>query len=144
MPFTKKTVTETSFCLISSKKFLVSGLQLLDDLDDCPFCQNSKKTKEEIKKNVQDRITQLRQTQELDELLKQQYKTVTDLLSSFYKQSQVLYEQINIERAEIASYEELSSVFKKEEQLYIELSLYINDEELIDYIDGLEYKDTKI
>ncbi len=125
---------------ISSKNFLVSGLQLLDDLDDCPFCQNSKKTKEEIKKNVQDRITQLRQTQELDELLKQQYKTVTDLLSSFYKQSQVLYEQINIEQAEIASYEELSSVFKKEEQLYIELSLYINDEELIDYIDNLRSK----
>lgn len=125
---------------ISSKNFLVSGLQLLDDLDDCPFCQNSKKTKEEIKKNVQDRITQLRQTQELDELLKQQYKIVTDLLSSFYKQSQVLYEQINVERAEIASYEELSSVFKKEEQLYIELSLRINDEELIEYIDNLRSK----
>src|SRR5690606_37208517 len=42
---------------ILSKNFLVSGLQLLDDTDDCPFCQNSQKTKEEIKKNVQDRIT---------------------------------------------------------------------------------------
>lgn len=125
---------------ILSKNFLVSGLQLLDDLDDCPFCQNSQKTKEEIKKNVEDRVTQLQQSQELDELLKQQYKTVTDLLSSFYKQSQVLYEQINIERAEIASYEELSSVFQKEEQLYIELSLRINDEELIEHIDNLRSK----
>lgn len=125
---------------ILSKNFLVSGLQLLDDLDDCPFCQNSQKTKEEIKKNVQDRVTQLQQSQELDELLKQQYKTVTDLLSSFYKQSQVLYEQISIERAEIASYEELSSVFQKEEQLYIDLSLHINDEELIERIDNLKSK----
>lgn len=125
---------------ILSKNFLVSGLQLLDDLDDCPFCQNSQKTKEEIKKNVEDRVTQLQQSQELDELLKQQYKTVTDLLSSFYKQSQALYEQINIERAEIASYEELSSVFQKEEQLYIELSLRINDEELIEHINNLRSK----
>jgi hypothetical protein len=125
---------------ILSKNFLVSGLQLLDDLDDCPFCQDSKKTKEEIKKNVQNRVTQLQQSQELDELLRQQYKTVTDLLSSFYRQSQALYEQINIERAEIASYEELSSVFQKEEQLYIELSLRINDEELIEHIDNLRSK----
>lgn len=125
---------------ILSKNFLVSGLQLLDDADDCPFCQNSKKNKEEIKKNVQDRVTQLQQSQELDELLKQQYKTVTDLLSSFYKQSHVLYEQINIERAEIASFEELSSVFQKEEQLYIDLSLHINDEELIERIDNLKSK----
>lgn len=125
---------------ILSKNFLVSGLQLLDDLDDCPFCQNSQKTKEEIKKNVEDRVTQLQQSQELDELLKQQYKTVTDLLSSFYKQSQDLYEQINIERAEIASYEELSSVFQKEEQLYIKLSLHFNDEELIERIDNLKSK----
>lgn len=124
---------------ILSKNFLVSGLQLLDDADDCPFCLNSKKNKEEIKKNVQDRVTQLQQSQELDELLQQQYKTVTDLLSSFYKQSQVLYEQINIERAEIASYEELSSIFQKEEQLY-DLSLYINDEELIERIDNLKSK----
>lgn len=35
---------------ISSKNFLVSGLQLLDDLDDCPFCQNSKKRKRKLKK----------------------------------------------------------------------------------------------
>lgn len=125
---------------ILSKNFLVSGLQLLDDLDDCPFCENSQKTKEEIKKNVQDRVIQLQQSQELDELLKQQYKIVTDSLSSFYKQSQVLYEQINIERAEIASYEELSSVFQKEEQLYIDLSLRINDEELIERIDNLKSK----
>lgn len=125
---------------ILSKNFLVSGLQLLDDLDDCPFCENSQKTKEEIKKNVQDRIIQLQQSQELDELLKQQYKTVTDSLSSFYKQSQALYEQINIERAEIASYEELSSVFQKEEQLYMGLSLRINDEELIEHIDNLRSK----
>lgn len=125
---------------ILSKNFLVSGLQLLDDLDDCPFCQNSKKTKEEIKKNVENRVTKLKQSQVLDELLKQQYKTVIDILSSFYKQSQVLYEQINIERAEIASYEELSSVFQKEEQLYIDLSLHINDEELIERIDNLKSK----
>ena len=65
---------------------------------------------------------------------------MTDLLSSFYKQSKSLYEQINIERAEIASYQELSSVFKKEEQLYIDLSLRINDEELIEHIDGLKSK----
>ena len=125
---------------ILSKNFLVSGLQLLDDTDDCPFCQNSQKTKEEIKKNVQDRVTQLKQSQELDELLKQLYKAVTDSLSSFYKQSRTLYEQINIERAEIASYEELSSIFQKEEQLYIELSLGINDEELIEHIDNLRSK----
>ncbi len=125
---------------ILSKNFLVSGLQLLDDADDCPFCQNSQKTKEEIKKNVQDRITQLQQSQELDELLKQQYKAVIDSLSSFYKQSQALYEQINIERPEIASYEALSSVLQKEEQLYIELSLRMNDEELIEHINNLRSK----
>lgn len=125
---------------ILSKNFLVSGLQLLDDVDDCPFCQNSKKAKAEIRKNVEDRVTQLQQSQELDELLKQQYKTVTELLSSFYNQSLTLYEQINIERAEIASYEELSSVFQKEEQLYIELSLRINDEELTEHINNLKSK----
>lgn len=125
---------------ILSKNFLVSGLQLLDDLDDCPFCQNSQKTKEEIKKNVEYRVTQLQQSQQLDELLKQQYKTVTDILSNFYKQSQALYEQINIERAEMAIYEEFSSVFKKEGQLYIDLSLRINDEELIEHIDNLKSK----
>jgi hypothetical protein len=125
---------------ILSKNFLVSGLQLLDDLDDCPFCQNSQKTKEEIKKNVQDRVTQLQQSQKLDELLKQQYKAVTNLLSSFYKQSQALYEQINIERAEIVSYKELSSVLQKEEELYVGLSLRINDEELIEHIDNLKSK----
>ena len=100
----------------------------------------SKFTKEEIKKNVESRVTQLQQSQELDELLKKQYKTVTDLLSSFYKQSNMLYEQINIERAEIASYEELSSVFQNEEQLYFDLSLRISDEELIEHIDNLKSK----
>ncbi len=125
---------------IVSKNFLVSGLHLLDNSEDCPFCLNSKKTREEIKKNVEYRITRLQQSQELDELLKQQYKTVTDILSSFYRQSQTVYEHINIERAEIVSYGELSSVFKKEELLYIELSLRLNDENLIEYIENLKSK----
>ena len=125
---------------ILSKNFLATGLQLLDEFDDCPFCRSSKVTKEEIKKNVELRVAELQRSQELDEVLKQEYKTVADILGSFYRQSQTLYEQINIERTEIASHEELSSVFEKEESLYIDLSLRLNDDELIKHIDTLRSK----
>src|SRR5690606_9657412 len=68
---------------ILSKNFLVSGLQLLDDLDDFTLSQNSHKTKEKIKKNVQTRLTHLPQLLEIDKLLKPLYITVTNSLSRF-------------------------------------------------------------
>lgn len=46
-------------------QFLETGLNLLENLTDCPMCNNSKSTKDEITQHVADRISQIKNLNEL-------------------------------------------------------------------------------
>lgn len=125
---------------VTVKDFLASGLQLLDDTDNCPFCNSSHKTKAQIKEEVEARILKLQESQHIDELLKQEYRRVTDSFSTYYKQTNTFYEELSKERIEIAAFGELGSLLERENELYVKLSPVTNDSELQDHINLLQQK----
>jgi hypothetical protein len=120
--------------------FLNAGLELIHEFDNCPFCQNSKKTLEDIQREVEIRLQKLRDLQQLDEELRQRYRSLTEVLVSFYRSTLRVYEEVSKERSETSGYSELKDLSHKEEVLYVSLSPSLHDEELIDILDVLNQK----
>jgi len=121
----------------NERSFLSLGKELLHSHTNCPFCQNSLSSIEEIRYNVEQRLISLNDSLALDQEVKSNYKNVLDLIQKFYTETFEVYERINGERVEIAGLNELREVFFKEELLYVKLSLVINDPDLIDHIQKL-------
>src|SRR5690606_21140130 len=82
------------------KGFLEQGLSLSENKNDCPFCQDSKKTIEEIKGSVKARIDNLKKYEETERKIKLAYRNLSnnlfDSLKSLKHLSEILFNQRSI------------------------------------------------
>lgn len=120
--------------------FLQSGLDLIHEFDNCPFCLDSKHTREEIKKEVEERIESIKTKQSSENKLKSLYGDLSHVLLRFYKETENIYNEINKERSITIAFKELENIFKEQESIYLGLSLVISDYELLSYVDNLRTK----
>lgn len=110
--------------------FLDAGLDLLHKFDNCPFCQSSKKSLEEIQDEVQIRLNKLKDSQKFDEKLRKAFFECAESIVSFFQSSTNIYNLINEERNHLIGFSELSSLSSIEEDLYMILSPFIQDMDL--------------
>lgn len=116
------------------KDFLEIGMSLMYSQDNCPFCQDSKKSLDEIRVGTRTRFDLLKeQLIDRDELI-EFYKLLVEQINNFFQQALSLYNVISEERALLATYPELDEISKLEEDIYVKYSPLMADEEFFDYI----------
>ncbi len=116
------------------KNFLDIGKELIHEFDNCPFCLSSNKSLEEIKIEVEKRLSELEQFKLLDEQLKNKFRSVAENLWSITRDLSNVNEILNIDRQELSVFSNLEKIRLEENRLYVALSPVISDAELNDYI----------
>lgn len=122
------------------KGFLEQGLSLSENKDDCPFCQDSKKTIEEIKGSVKLRIDNLKKYEETERKIKLAYRNLSnnlfDSLNSLKNLSEILFNQRSI----LSKQTSLDNLINKEGELMMLLTPHLLDDELFDHLKQLSDK----
>lgn len=132
--FTSFLSSEKNKNKITEMDFLNAGKELIHEFENCPFCLNSNNSIEEILLNVQNRLNALKEIQELDTEIKDQYRSLADFIWNSTKELDRLYELITIERDELNQFPNLYELNEKEGQIYVALAPIINDVQLNEYI----------
>lgn len=116
------------------KDFLEIGMSLMNSHDNCPFCQDSNKTSDEIRTGTTTRFEQLKgQLRDRDELI-DAYKLVVEQINHFFQQTLSLYNIVSEERGILVTYPELAEIFKIEEYIYTTYSPFLADDEFFEYL----------
>ncbi|UKT65460.1 hypothetical protein [Pedobacter mucosus] len=123
--------------LETEKTFLLSGLELLTHSADCPFCLNSNFEHSVIAENVDERLKKLNVFEEIERDIKNTYRNLSGELAKLINKLVETTTSISAERIEIARYPSLDLISKKEDLLFVRLSLITADEQLYDYIQSL-------
>lgn len=122
------------------KGFLEQGLSLSENKDDCPFCQDSKKTIEEIKGSVKLRIDNLKKYEETERKIKLAYRNLSnnlfDSLNSLKNLSEILFNHRSI----LSKQTSLDNLINKEGELMMLLTPHLLDDELFDHLKQLSDK----
>lgn len=122
---------------VVEKEFLDAGLHLLDNSEDCPFCLNSKIPINEIIKNVEKRLSNLKEIESAQESLKSDFIVLVDILNDVYNSLQQLHRVFSEERDMINSIGELKELYEKEEQFYLKYLPIILDQGMFNFIKQL-------
>lgn len=122
------------------KGFLEQGLNLLENKDDCPFCQDSKKSIEEIEKNVSYRIENLKKYEEIERRLKLAYRILSNNIIDSLESLKSLSERLFNQRSILSKQTILDNLINKEGELMILLNPHLLDDELFNYIKQLSSK----
>jgi hypothetical protein len=122
------------------KGFLEQGLSLSENKDDCPFCQDSKKTIEEIKGSVKARIDNLKKYEETERKIKLAYRNLSNNLFDSLKSLKHLSEILFNQRSILSKQASLDNLINKEGELMMLLTPHLLDDELFDYLKPLSDK----
>jgi len=122
------------------KGFLEQGLSLSENKDDCPFCQDSKKTIEEIKGSVKARIDNLKKYEETERKIKLAYRNLSNNLFDSLKSLKYLSEILFTQRSILSKQASLDNLIYKESELMMLLTPHLLDDELFDYLKQLSDK----
>lgn len=125
---------ETSEKQSIEKNFLEIGINLLHDVDNCPFCKDSKKSTDDIYAQTMERLTKLKHQLVESDKLKDAYKFLGEQLSSFFRETEFFYRNIIQERSNISLFSELKSILEIENDLYVALSPHLDDNALIERV----------
>ncbi|WP_445748862.1 hypothetical protein [Polaribacter sp.] len=119
------------------KGFLEQGLSLSENKDDCPFCQDSKKTIEEIKGSVKARIDNLKKYEETERKIKLAYRNLSNNLFDSLKSLKHLSEILFNQRSILSKQASFDNLINKEGELMMLLTPHLLDDELFDYLKQL-------
>lgn len=122
------------------KEFLDVGKNLLHDYDDCPFCQSSNLSIEEIKIQVEQRLEDLNHLGEINKLIRENYKTTTYNILNSFQSFKTFYNLIETDRTQLTILLNQNNIIEEENRLYVKLALIVNDEGLMEYIENLSQK----
>jgi len=122
------------------KSFLEQGLRLSEAKDDCPFCQESKKSIVVIKENVNSRIDSLKKYEETERKIKLAYRNLSNNLFDSLKSLKHLSELLFNQRSILSKQTSLDNAINKEGELMMLLTPHLLDDELFDYLKQLSDK----
>ncbi|RTY84800.1 hypothetical protein EKL99_02080 [Flavobacterium sp. ZB4P23] len=122
------------------KGFLEQGLNLLENKDNCPFCQDSKKSIEEIQKNVSYRIKNLKKYEETERRIKLAYRILSNNMIDSLESLKIIRERLFNQRSILSKQTSLDSLINKEGELMILLTPHLLDDELFNFIKQLSNK----
>ena len=122
------------------KEFLDVGKNLLHDYDNCPFCQSSNLSIEEIKIQVEQRLEDLNRLGEINKLIRKNYKTTIYNLLNSLQSFKTFYNLIETDRTQLTTLLNQNNIIEEENRLYVKLAPIVNDEGLMEYIENLSQK----
>jgi hypothetical protein len=117
---------------LSELQFLNLGLELLEKHEDCPFCENSQLSKQEIEGNSSQRIEKIKKLNEATQILN---NSLNDLVDAFHN---LLVELKNIkgtiirELFELQEKVEFNNLFQKENAFLTSISNELADDFLVE------------
>jgi len=92
-------------------QFLNLGLELLKEHSDCPFCKNSKLLKDEISVSVNQRISKIKELNEVTQILTKAFNEITDTIETLKAQIEILKSRIAKELNTIKEKTEFNELF---------------------------------
>jgi energy-coupling factor transporter ATP-binding protein EcfA2 len=102
---------------LSQVQFLNLGLDLLKNVDNCPFCNDSKKDKMEIVTFVTERLQQIESFNTANHELTRAINFLTEGLENLFNQTKLFKGKVAQELNMIKSYSEFSDLISKENSL---------------------------
>lgn len=75
---------------VNEIQFLNLGMELLKEHSDCPFCNNSKLLKDEISVSVNQRITKIKELNDVTQILNKAFNEITDNIEMLKMQIEIL------------------------------------------------------
>ena len=92
-------------------QFLNLGLELLKEHSDCPFCNNSKLLKDEISVSVTQRISKIKEQNEVTQILNKAFNEITDNIETLKAQIEILKSRVAKELNTIKEKTEFNELF---------------------------------
>jgi hypothetical protein len=92
-------------------QFLNLGLELLKEHSDCPFCNNSKLLKDEISVNVNQRISKIKELNDVTQILNKAFNEITDNIETLKAQIDILKSRTTKELNTIKDNTEFNELF---------------------------------
>jgi predicted nucleic acid-binding Zn-ribbon protein len=92
-------------------QFLNLGLELLKEHTDCPFCNSSKLLKDEVAISVNQRISKLKELNEVTQALNKAFNDVTDYIENLKNQIEVIKSRVTKELNSVKEKTEFNELF---------------------------------
>ena len=105
-------IQEVKHYVAKEIQFLDFGLEILPEFDNCPFCLNSNLGKQEIEKNVQVRIDEIRKLRKSEQELKSISNDIIDKLNTFFLQLRTIKSYVSKEIKEIDNLVEFNELIQ--------------------------------
>lgn len=96
---------------VNEIQFLSLGLELLKEHNDCPFCSNSKLLKDEISISVDQRISKIKELNEVTQSLNKSFNDITDNIENLKTQIEILKSRATKEINTIKEKTEFNELF---------------------------------
>lgn len=111
----------------NENEFLSLGVQLLSDVQNCPFCQNSRDNIDSIKLNVQKRIERIKKYSEIYSKLSTIYIEVSEQLNEIKRYITVLSDNIYKEKAEFFIVPDLKNLIVENDKMILSYRTAMDD-----------------
>lgn len=111
-------------------QFLNLGLELLKEHNDCPFCYNSKILKEDIAIGVSQRISRIKELNEVTQILSKSFNNLEDNIDNLKTQIEVFKSRVAKEINATKEKTEFNELFLLNNSFAIEIEKYTSSEEV--------------
>jgi tRNA U34 5-methylaminomethyl-2-thiouridine-forming methyltransferase MnmC len=115
-------------------QFLNLGLELLKEHNDCPFCNNSKILKDEISSSVNQRISKIKELNEVTQSLSKSFNDVTDNIKNIKNQIDILKNKVSREINLIKEKIEFNELFLLDNNFSTEIGTFLAKEFLLELV----------
>jgi len=112
--------------------FLNLGLELLKEHNDCPFCNNSKLLKDEISISVTQRISKIKELNEVTQTLSKSFNDLSDIIENLRYQIDILKNKVSREINLIKERTEFNELFLFNNNQSTEIGTFLAEEILLE------------
>lgn len=138
--YSKMDISSKATLKSRTHSFLNIGKELLHESDDCPLCQNSKLTIQEIRILLEQRLARLAEAEKLEQEVSSKYKILIQHIADVFNSLFALSNQIDSERSVLEKNPELSELLQQESTFVAKYALLLVDEEMYSYLSTMSKK----
>lgn len=114
--------------------FLNIGKELLHESDDCPLCQNSKLSIQELKNRLEERLAHINSEESLEQEILSKYKALFQQLEDIFNNLVALNNHLVAERPILERDPSLSELLQEESTFVSKNAPLLSDEEMFSYL----------
>ncbi len=140
--YSKMDISSKATLKSRTQSFLNIGKELLHESDDCPLCQNSKSTIQEIRTLLEQRLAHLAEAEIVEQEVSSKYKILMQHIADVFTSLFALSNQIDAERSVLEKNPGLSELLQQEIAFIAKYDPLLVDEEMYSYLSTMSKKFT--